>query len=164
MPKCVKLQRNTSQRGLLIASYQRLKKDSDRAITPTAEAVRIPEHLALSGFPQAKQLCHLHAQLSLGRSCHRQKKSCAYAHRVALVVSNSLRPCRLAYLEKEMATHSSILAWSNSSSRLAYQVSLLGGWGGGRFSRQEYWSVLANTGCHTLLEHYISCCPSRQLS
>ena len=32
----------------------------------------------------------------------------------------------------------------------------------GRFSRQEYWSVLANTGCHTLLEHYISCCPSRQ--
>ena len=22
------------------------------------------------------------------------------------------------------------------------------------FSRQEYWSALANTGCHTLLEHY----------
>ena len=39
------------------------------------------------------------------------KKSCPYAHRVASVVSNSLRPCRLAYLEKEMATHSSILAW-----------------------------------------------------
>jgi len=31
------------------------------------------------------------------------------------------------------------------------------------FSRQEYWSALANTGCHTLLEHYISCCPGRQL-
>ena len=31
------------------------------------------------------------------------------------------------------------------------------------FSRQAYWSVLANTGCHTLLEHYISCCPSHQL-
>ena len=31
-----------------------------------------------------------------------------------------------------------------------------------RFSRQEYWSVLGNTGCHTLLECYISCCPSRQ--
>ena len=29
-------------------------------------------------------------------------------------------------------------------------------------SRQEPWSVLANTSCHTLLEHYISCCPSRQ--
>ena len=33
----------------------------------------------------------------------------------------------------------------------------------GGFCRQEYWSVLANTGCHTCLEHYISCCPSRQL-
>ena len=32
----------------------------------------------------------------------------------------------------------------------------------GGFSRQEYWSILANTGCHTLLEHYISCSPSRQ--
>jgi len=31
------------------------------------------------------------------------------------------------------------------------------------FSRQEYWSVLANTGWHTLLEHYIFCCPSCQL-
>ena len=31
------------------------------------------------------------------------------------------------------------------------------------FSRQEYWSVLSNTGCHTLLEHYISCCSSHQL-
>ena len=34
---------------------------------------------------------------------------------------------------------------------------------GAGFSRQEYWSVLANNGCHALLEHYISCCPSRQL-
>ena len=32
---------------------------------------------------------------------------------------------------------------------------------GGGFSRQEYWSVLANTGCHTLPEHYVPCCPSR---
>ena len=31
----------------------------------------------------------------------------------------------------------------------------------GGSSRQEYWSVLANTGCHTPLEHCISCCPSR---
>ena len=31
------------------------------------------------------------------------------------------------------------------------------------FSRQEYWSVLANTGCHPLLEHYISYCPRGQL-
>ena len=32
----------------------------------------------------------------------------------------------------------------------------------GWLSRQKHWSVLANTGCHTLLEHCISCCPSRQ--
>ena len=31
------------------------------------------------------------------------------------------------------------------------------------FSMQEYWRVLANTGCHTLLEHYISCCPGHQI-
>ena len=42
------------------------------------------------------------------------------------------------------------------TARLLYQ--------GRVFSRQEYWSVLANTGCHTLLEHYISCIPSHQLS
>ena len=34
---------------------------------------------------------------------------------------------------------------------------------GGGLSRQEYWSVLASTGCRTLLEHYISRCPSCQL-
>jgi len=41
---------------------------------------------------------------------------------------------------------------------VACQVSQSGG-----FSRQECSSVLANTGCHALLEHYISCCPSCQL-
>ena len=58
-------------------------------------------------------------------------------HRITLVVSDSLQSCRL---------------WP---ARLLYQ----GGW----FSGQEYWSILANTGCHTLLEHCISCCPSCQL-
>ena len=28
------------------------------------------------------------------------------------------------------------------------------------FSSQEYRTVLANTGCHALLKHYISCCPA----
>ena len=80
------------------SSYHQLqeagKKDSDGAITP-AKAVHVPAQLALPGSPQAKQLCHLHAQLSLGQSCHRQKKSCIYAHRVTSVMSDSLRPCRL---------------------------------------------------------------------
>ena len=58
------------------------------AITPAAESVRVPAHLALPGTPLPKQLCHLHAQLSLGQSCHRQKKSCAYVGRVTPVVSH----------------------------------------------------------------------------
>ena len=63
-------------------------KDSDRAITPAAEAVHVPAHLAPPGSQQARQLRHLHAQLSLGQSCHRQKIIiCAYVRTVALVVS-----------------------------------------------------------------------------
>ena len=66
------------------------------------------------------------------------KKSCVYACRVTLVVSDSLRPSGL---------------WP---ARFLCQ--------GGGVSRQEYWSVLANTGCHILLEHCISCFPRCQLS
>ena len=115
-------------------------KDSDGAITPAVEAVHVPSHLMPPGSLQAKQLCHLHAQVPLGQSCHRQKrkkKSCIYGHRVTLVMSESLWPCKL---------------WP---AKLLCQ--------GEGFSRQEYWSVLANTGCLTLLEHYIFCCPSQQL-
>jgi len=63
--------------------------------------------------------------------------SCVYARRVTWIVSNFLQPCRL------------------------WPADLLCQEGG--FSRQDCWSVLANTGCHTLLEHYISCCPSHKL-
>jgi len=102
-----------------------------------AEALRVPAYLVPPGSPQAKQLCHLHAQLSLGQSCHMQKnKSCIYVHRVTSVVSHSLQPCILC------------------PARLLCQ--------GRGFSRQEYWSILAYTVCHTFLEHYISRCPSRQ--
>jgi len=64
------------------------------------------------------------------------KKSCICAHRVASAVFNCLWPCGL---------------WP---ARLLCQ--------GGQFSRQEHQSELAHTGCHTLLERYISFCPSRQ--
>ena len=40
------------------------KKDCDRAITPAAEAVHVPAHSALPGSLQAKQLGHLHTQLT----------------------------------------------------------------------------------------------------
>ena len=72
-----------------------------------------------------------------GRAATGKEKSHVYAHRVTLVVSNSLQPHRL---------------WS---ARLLCQ--------GAGFSRQEYWSVLASTCCHILLERCISCCPSCQL-
>ena len=116
---------------------QEVRKKTDRAITSALEAVRVPAVLASPASLQANQLHHLHTWLSVGQSCHRQKKSCVYACRVALVLSDSLRPCK---------------QWP---ARLLCQ--------GGGFSKQEYWSILANTGCHTLLEHYISCCPSFQL-
>ena len=112
-----------------------LKKDSDRDVTPAAEAVRVLAHLALPASPKAKQLRHLHAQLSLGQSCHRQKKSCVYAH----------------------FSHVQLFAALLS---VACQATLSGRRG---FSRQQHWSVPPNTGCHTLLEHCISCCPLSQL-
>ena len=103
------------------------------------EAVCVLAHFVAPGSLQAKQLHHLHAQLPLGQRYYRQKKkpkmSCVYVHRVASVLSDSLRPCRLA-------------CQASLSER--------------RFSKQEYWSVLANTGFHTLLEHYISYYPSHQ--
>ena len=75
----------------VIASYKRLRKDPGRAITPATEAVCVPEHLAPPGSPKAKQLHHLHNQLSLGQSCPSgEKKSCVYELRIASVLSDSL--------------------------------------------------------------------------
>ena len=69
---------------------QEAQKKTDGAMTPAAEAVRVPAHLASPGSLKAQQLGHLHAQLSLGQSCHRQKKSCVCACRcrVTSVVSD----------------------------------------------------------------------------
>ena len=71
---------------------QDAQKQTHGAVTPAAGAVRVPAHLAPPGSPQAKQLRHLHAQLSLGQSCHRQNMACVYACRIASVVSDSLQP------------------------------------------------------------------------
>ena len=96
MPEWAELWRKTGQRDLLITSYKRLNKKTDRAITPTVKAVCVPAHLALPESLQAKQLYHLHAQLSLGQNCHRQKSlASTITGRSCLVVSNPLRPCRL---------------------------------------------------------------------
>ena len=102
------------------------------------EPVCVPEHLAPPGYPQVKQLCHLHTQLSLGQSCHRQKK------KVCLCAQGHFSPVRLF-----------VTLWT-----VACQASL----SERGFSRQEYWSIVANTGCLTHLEHYICYYPSRQPS
>ena len=134
MPEQAELWRKTGQEAFRLPATRGLKKDSDRAITPVAEAVDVSEDLAPPESPQPKQLYHLHTQPSMGQSYHWQILClCIQDHsgRVQLFVT----------------------LWT-----VACQASLPGG-----FSRQEYWSVLANTGCHSLLEHSISCCPSRQL-
>ena len=64
------------------------------------------------------------------------KTSCIYACSVTSLMSSSLRPCGL------------------------WPVRLLCE---GGFSRQ-YWSELANTGCHTFIEDYMSYCPSHHHS
>ena len=101
----------------------------DRAVTPAVEAVCFPAHLVPPGSPQAKQLHHLHAQLSLGQSCHRQKQ------KVLHLCAQGRLDCVLLFV----ACQPSLLC-----------VCV------GVFSRQEYWSLFAKTSCHTLLEHYIS--------
>ena len=99
------------------------------------QAVRVPAHLVPPGSPQAKQLCHLHTQPPLGQSCHRPKKKKI----LCLCAQGGLR-----------------LWWSLTLCNpvdVACQASVPER----GFSRQEYWSILANTGCRTLLEHCISC-------
>ena len=64
------------------------RKDFDRAITPVAEAVCVtaqtcPCTLGPVRVPASQAADHLHAQLSPGQSCHRQKKVwplCAQGH------------------------------------------------------------------------------------
>ena len=116
-----------------------LKKNSDRAITPVARQSVSLHARHSQGSPQANQLHHVHAQLSQGQSCHRQKNKEKKV--LCLCVQGCFGPVRL------FGT-----LWTVPS-----QASL-----SGMFSRQEYWRVLTNTGCHILLEHYIFYYPSRQ--
>ena len=120
-----------------IASNKRLEKRLWLGHNSCGGGSPCPYTLGTTRVPTSRELHHLHAQFSLGQSCHRQKMPSICVHRVASVVSNSLWPCRLC--PARLICHE------------------------GRVSRQEYWSVVANTGFHTLLDHYISCCPSCQL-
>ena len=106
------------------------KKDSDGAITPATEAVSVPAHLEHPGVPKAKQLCHLHTQLSLGAELPEAKK-----------VSCLGTQGRFGHIQLFATLYT--VACQASLSRVYF--------------RQEYWNVLGNSSCHVLLEHYISC-------
>ena len=83
---------------------QEAQKKTDRVKTSATEAACVPAQWAPPGFLQTKQLHHLHDQLSLVQSCHRQKKkkkkkkkSCVCACWVSSVLSNSLWLYRLCH-------------------------------------------------------------------
>ena len=119
-----------------LSASRGLKKDSDRAISP-AQRQSLSLDLGTARVPASQEAVPPSCSTLTGAEMPQAKKtSCMYVCRVASVVSDSLQSYRL---------------WP---ARLLCQ--------GEGFSRQEYWSVLANTGCHTLLERYISCCPSLQ--
>ena len=134
MSEWAELGTKTGQRGLLIASYQRLEKRLDGAMTAAAETVSVPAHLAPPGILQAKQLCHLHTQLSLGSSCHRQ----------------SLASMCSGFLWLYLALCDPVDCGLPS-------LSVMGGSPGENTEHTgQYWLSYP-------LEQYISCCPSCQL-
>ena len=97
MPEQAELQRKTGQRGLLIASYKRFNKDSDRVITPVMEAVSVPAHLALTRVPASQAAVPLSHSTFTGAELPqaKKKKYCIYARKVNSAMSDSLSPCRL---------------------------------------------------------------------
>ena len=120
-----------------MSSTRSSKNDSDRAITLVAEAVHVPGHLAAPGSPKAKQLIH------------------AQAHSCSTLTGAGL-PQAKKVLCLCIQGHFGRVQLSATLWTVACQASLPER----GLSRQEYWSVLANTGCHTLLEHCISCYPT----
>ena len=122
---------------LLIASYTRLEKRLWWGRVSWGRGSPCPCTLGDTRVPASQAAVPPSCSALTGAKLTEAKKwSCTCACRAALVVSNTLQLCGLC------------------PSRLLCR--------GGRFSRQEHWRVLANTGCHARLEHCISCCPSRQ--
>jgi len=124
------------------------RKDSDRAITPAAEAVCVLAHLVLPGPPQAKQLHHFCVQLSLGQSCQRQKKKNKNKktthNQISLVFihAGSLWSCLTLCDPVDCGLPGFSVRERVFQARILEHIS-------------QYWLPY-------LLEHYISCCPSRQ--
>ena len=130
-----RIARETGQRGLLIASYQRLEQRLWLGHNPAGRQ-SCPCTLGVARLPTSQAATPPSCQSHWGRAAT-GKKSFVSVCAGSLWSCLTLWSCRLWLF------------------RLLCQ--------GGGFSRQEHWSILANTGCHTLLEHFISCCPGRQI-
>ena len=102
------------------------------------EAVCVPAHLVPPGSPQAKQLCQLHAQLSLGRSATGKKKC------LASVCTGLLWSCPALFDPVDCG----LPGFSVRDGVL--QARIL--------------ECIGQDGLPYPLEHYISCCPGHQLS
>ena len=110
-------------------------KGSDRTVTPVAEEVLSLHTRHLQGPCDPSSCTTFMLSTHWGRAVTGKKKSLAYMYKGPL--------------------------WSCPT--LCNPVECgLPGFSVMRFCRQEYWNVLANTGCHTLLEHCISWCLSHQ--
>ena len=134
----VELWENTGQRSLLIARYKRLKKkkDSDRAVTPAADAVCVPAHLVPPGHCPPSNCATFTLNSHWGRAVRQNN--------LASVHAASLRPC-LTLCDPVICGLPGFSVREGSS------------------PGKNTGAVLASTGCHALLEHYISCCPNRHL-
>ena len=137
MSEWVELWTKTGQRSLLITSYKRLDKRLWEGHNSCGGGSPCPSTFSAARVPASQAAALPSCSTLTGAELPQAKKVLCLCTQVTSVVSNSATLCGL---------------WPV---RLLCQ--------GTGFSRQEYWSVLANTGCHSLLEHYISCCPSRQL-
>ena len=133
MPEWAELWIKTGQRGLLIANYKRLIKKDSDR--------------AITSVADA---VHVPAQLAPPGSP--QAKQWCDLHVQLLLGQSCYRQKKVLRLCKQGCFGSVQLCDPVDCGLPGFSV-----------SRQEYWSILANIGCHTLLEHYITCCPSRQL-
>lgn len=125
------LRRKASQRGLQIASYNRLKEKFGQGLNSCSGGTPSPCTLGTARVPASQATVPPSCSTLTRAELPRPKYSSVFALSFASGLSDSFLPWRL---------------WQDSLS-------------GRGFSMQESWSVLANTDCHALLEHYISRCP-----
>ena len=117
----------------LVTSYKRPRKRLWWGHNSCKGGSLCPCTVGAARVPASQAAAPPSCQPSLGQSCHRQTRT--------------LRLCMQGHF---CSVCLFVTLWT-----VACQASLPG-----ELSRLEYWSIQANTGCHTLLEHCNSCCLS----